>query len=144
MTQPLSSAASPAILPAILHPSGFEQAETNFHSPTLASDGRLYYTLSTKSIDHCGRVYRYDPARDDMPVSSSRTLFKKDGTMLEETKTQYSDYAQLPGGQWYPTRWVDTLDDKRNITIEHRLQILSKERLDPVWFTDPNVRFGKK
>jgi len=51
-------------LDARLHPSGFALADSNFYSLNLASDGRLYYTLSSHNIDTHGRVYRYDPAAD--------------------------------------------------------------------------------
>jgi len=53
-----------ATIPARLHPSGFALADSNFYSLTLASDDRLYYTLSSHNIDTHGRVYRYGPAAD--------------------------------------------------------------------------------
>ena len=55
-----------AVIPARLHPSGFEKSDSNFFSLTLASDGRLYYTLSSHDVDTHGRIFRYDPATDQV------------------------------------------------------------------------------
>src|SRR5689334_678586 len=54
------------VIPATLHASGFDRADSNFYSLSAASDGRLYYTLCSHNIDTHGRVYRYDPATDEV------------------------------------------------------------------------------
>jgi hypothetical protein len=56
---------TPPIVPCRLHPSGFERADSNFYSLNIASDGLVYYTLSSHNIDTHARVYRYDPLRDE-------------------------------------------------------------------------------
>ncbi len=53
-----------AVIPAQLHPSGFKKSDSNFYSLSLASDGNLYYTLSSHDLNTPGRVYRYEPADD--------------------------------------------------------------------------------
>lgn len=51
---------------ARLHPSGFRRSDSNFFSLSLASDGRLYYTLSSHHIEAHARIYRYDPKTDEV------------------------------------------------------------------------------
>jgi hypothetical protein len=58
-----------AVLSARLHPSGFERADSNFYSLTIASDGCVYFTLSSHNIDTHARAYRYDPATDEMRLA---------------------------------------------------------------------------
>jgi hypothetical protein len=53
-----------AVIPVRLHPSGFENADANFYSLSLASDGNVYYTLSSHDLNTHGRVYRYEPSAD--------------------------------------------------------------------------------
>ena len=53
-----------AVIPARLHASGFEKADSNFYSLSLASDGNVYYTLCSHDLNTHGRVYRYEPAAD--------------------------------------------------------------------------------
>ena len=53
-----------AVVSARLHLSGFDRSDSNFFSLTPASDGRLYYTLSSHNIDTHARIFRYDPGRD--------------------------------------------------------------------------------
>ena len=55
-----------AVIPATLHPSGFDQSDSNFYSMSLISDGCVYYTLSTHDKDTHGRCYRYDPSADEL------------------------------------------------------------------------------
>ena len=49
-------------IPTRLHPSGFDQADSNFSALSAASDGRIYYVLSSHDIDTHGRCFRYDLA----------------------------------------------------------------------------------
>jgi hypothetical protein len=57
-------------------------------------------------------------------------------------RSRFKEYAQLPEGRWYPTRWdLDvTADDKPypNMRVTaYRLQIFPGRKLDPSWYTDP-------
>ncbi len=49
---------------ARVHESGFRRADSNFYALTTASDGRIYYTLSSHNIDTHARAYRFDPRAD--------------------------------------------------------------------------------
>jgi len=52
------------VIPAQLHASGFEKSDSNFYSLSMASDGNLYYVLSSHDLNTHGRVYRYEPSAD--------------------------------------------------------------------------------
>lgn len=58
-------AAEPARqLRAISHYSGFADAHDTYNALSAASDGRMYYVLSSDIIDKGGQLYAYDPATD--------------------------------------------------------------------------------
>lgn len=117
------------VIQAMVHPSGFAQADSNFYSLTLASDSRLYYTLCSHDINTHGRIYSYDPGtyavrllgdlgditneqgRKSIPQGKSHTpFFEHDGRLY--TATQYGFFqasedketpAAVPEGyQAYP------------------------------------------
>ena len=85
-----------------------------------------------------------DPARDDMPVEKTWRLYGRDQkTVSTETRTEYLDYARLPNGQWYPTRWrettIQTLRKRPPVTSisQYNLQFIPDMHLDDAWFTPP-------
>jgi hypothetical protein len=45
--------------------SGFDQAHDTYNAISPASDGRIYYVLSSASIDVGGQMYAYDPDKDE-------------------------------------------------------------------------------
>src|SRR4051812_30697772 len=49
-------------LRAIPHYSGFADAHDTYNALSAASDGRLYYVLSSDIIDKGGQLYAYDPS----------------------------------------------------------------------------------
>lgn len=57
------------VIPTKVHPSGFKMADSNFLALTPASDGKLYYTLSSHHIDTHARAYRYDPQTDRVELA---------------------------------------------------------------------------
>lgn len=46
--------------------SGFPFSHHSFNSLGVASDGRVYYVLSTAAIDVAGQLFRYDPATHEI------------------------------------------------------------------------------
>ncbi len=91
-----------------------------------------------------------DPTRDDMPVEKTRRIYDGKGkTVTTEVRTQYLEFARLPNGQWYPTRWREERsqaprnkkDGKPRISVqEYNLQIVPGMKLDDEWFTNPAER----
>ncbi len=52
----------PATLVATTYNSGFELAHDTYNGMYAASDNKIYYVLSSQSIDIGGKMYMYDPA----------------------------------------------------------------------------------
>ncbi len=74
--------ASPALLPcqadektlrAIAIDAGFDEADCNYHSITLASDGRIYFSLSSHRIDKNVHFCCYDPRLEKMVFTRELT-----------------------------------------------------------------------
>ncbi len=115
-----------------------------------------YPTPKTKQLSET--TIWLDPARDDMPVEKiSRTYEKDNKTVKREYITRYLSYAQLPNGQWYPTRWKTTSGLYRGMgqdrvqnrgrlrsTREYNLQIFPNMKLEGEWFTNPAEKFKMK
>src|SRR5215510_12730693 len=57
-----ATAADTKRLIARTYDSGFELAHDTYNSISAASDGRIYYVLSSESIDTGARVFSFDPA----------------------------------------------------------------------------------
>ncbi len=82
-----------------------------------------------------------DPARDDLPVESSRRFTKPDGTLISAMREADFTFAQLPGGQWYPATWTTyaALKSDQGLSepkpaITHRLRIFPDQALPAAWF----------
>lgn len=53
--------------------SGFELAHDTYNAISAASDGKIYYVLSSESIDKGGQVYCYDPDTDKIKFLADLT-----------------------------------------------------------------------
>ena len=53
--------------------SGFDLANNTYNAISAASDGRIYYVLSSKSIEKGGQVYVYDPETDQIEFLADLT-----------------------------------------------------------------------
>jgi hypothetical protein len=56
-----SSGAPPKTLTAKVYNSGFDIAHDTYNAIDVASDGKVYYVLSSQSIDTGGQLYSFDP-----------------------------------------------------------------------------------
>lgn len=106
MTQDRSSTSGDSVIRCRLHPSGFEKADSNFYSLDIVSDGSLYFTLCCHNIDVHARVYRYDPAADELTLvcdlgQASGELGKK---MLPQGKS-HSPFYELDGWLYLATHY---------------------------------------
>ena len=59
---PPSSSGPSGTLRAEIHNSGFPLAHDTYNGLSAASDGRIYYVLSTESFDIGARMFVFDPA----------------------------------------------------------------------------------
>lgn len=53
--------------------SGFELAHDSYNAITVASDGRIYYVLSSDKYDVAGRMYAYDPMDNNIRMLGDLT-----------------------------------------------------------------------
>jgi hypothetical protein len=53
--------------------SGFELAHDTYNAISCASDGKIYYVLSSESIEKGGQFYRYDPTNDQIKFIADLT-----------------------------------------------------------------------
>src|SRR5689334_20515920 len=54
----------PARLVARAYNSGFDLAHDSFNGISCASNGKIYYVLSSESVDVGAQMYSYDPVTD--------------------------------------------------------------------------------
>src|SRR6266487_2715520 len=52
----------PERLTAKVYDSGFAQSHDSYNAISAASDGKIYYILSSESLDIGGQMYSFDPA----------------------------------------------------------------------------------
>lgn len=53
--------------------SGFPYAHDTYNAISKASDGKIYYILSSEQFDEGGKLYRYDPATDQVAFLADLT-----------------------------------------------------------------------
>lgn len=53
--------------------SGFDLAHDTYHAISAASDGKIYYVLSSESLDKGGQVYVYDPVTETIEFLADLT-----------------------------------------------------------------------
>lgn len=63
----------PATLVATTYNSGFELAHDTYNGMYAASDNKIYYVLSSQSIDIGGKMYVYDPATNKTKLCGDLT-----------------------------------------------------------------------
>lgn len=74
--------------------SGFENAHDTYNAISAASDGNIYYVLSSDKHDIAGRVYRYDPAADKIDFLADLTEIcgEKDQNYIVQGKSHVRFY----------------------------------------------------
>lgn len=100
------SADSSAVIPCRLYPSGFAQADSNFYSLTIASDGCLYYTLCTHKLDYHGRVYRLNPATEELRLMCDLgEAAREAGQKTLPQGKSHSPFYELDGWLYFSTHY---------------------------------------
>src|SRR6476661_941170 len=64
MVDLLPSSALQGNLKAKTYNSGFPEAHDTYNALSAASDGRIYYVLSSDQLEIAGKMYVYDPVSD--------------------------------------------------------------------------------
>jgi hypothetical protein len=81
--------------------SGFELAHDTYNAITAASDGRIYYVLSSESYDRGGQIYAYDPRTDQTEFLADLTEIcgEKGKATIPQGKSHVRFYES--GGKLY-------------------------------------------
>lgn len=74
--------------------SGFELAHDTYNALSAASDGRIYYVLSSESYDTGGKIYVYDPETDQTALLADLTEVcgEKDSKAIPQGKSHVRFY----------------------------------------------------
>jgi len=97
----LPDAQEPARLTAKHYFSGFDLAHDTYNAISSASDGRIYYVLSSQEINIGGQVYVYDPATEKIEFLGDLTELcgEKDMKAISQGKSHVRFYES--GGKLY-------------------------------------------
>jgi hypothetical protein len=84
--------------------SGFELAHDTYNTVTAASDGRIYYVLSSQVYHTGGQVCAYDPASDRVEFLADLTEIcgEKDKKTIVQGKS-HADFYEMDGKLYFST-----------------------------------------
>lgn len=90
--------------------SGFDLAHDTYNAITAASDGKIYYILSSESYDIGGQIYVYDPQTDQTSFLADLTDIcgEKDAKSIPQGKSHVRFYEY--GGKLYFATHVGVYD----------------------------------
>ena len=76
--------------------SGFDKAHDTYNAISAASDGKIYYVLSSASIDKGGQMYVYDPETDKTEYLADLTEIcgEKDARSISQGKSHVRFYEK--------------------------------------------------
>ena len=84
--------------------SGFPLAHDTYNTITAASDGRIYYCLSSQSIDTGGQYYVYDPKSDEIEHLGDITkICGESGTKAIPQGKSHSNFYESKGKLYIST-----------------------------------------
>ena len=92
------------ILTAKKYYSGFELAHDTYNALTIASDGKIYYVLSSDSIERGGQFYRYDPVSDTITFLGDLTaICGEDGARAVPQGKSHVEFYEWRGKLFFAT-----------------------------------------
>lgn len=68
-------------LTAKYYDSGFDLATKTYNSISPASDGKIYYVISSHSIDEAGKMYSYDPETEEIEFLADLSEISGEGDL---------------------------------------------------------------
>ena len=84
--------------------SGFDLAHDTYNAITAASDGKIYYVLSSQSIDDGGKVYVYDPKTDKTEFLADLTeICGEKGTTAISQGKSHVNFSEMNGKLYFST-----------------------------------------
>jgi len=84
--------------------SGFELAHDSYNTVTAASDGRIYYVLSSQLYDTGGQIYVYDPETDQTEFLADLTeICGEKGKKTIVQGKSHADFYEMDGKLYFST-----------------------------------------
>lgn len=113
---------SPKSVPLVAkhYNSGFESACYTYNSISAASDGKIYYVLSSKSIDIGGQVFVYDPKSDKIKLVADLTeVCGEKGLKTVPQGKGHVDFYEYKGKLYYATHqaYYEVINGQERIPI---------------------------
>ena len=100
--------------------SGFELAHNTYNAISAASDGRIYYLLSSESYDTGGKIYVYNPKTDQTALLADLTEVcgEKDSKAIPQGKSHVRFYES--NGKLYFVTHVGVYDMVNDMECLHK------------------------
>ncbi|GIU74417.1 MAG: hypothetical protein KatS3mg004_1504 [Bryobacteraceae bacterium] len=99
---------------ARVHPSGFEYSHDTYNGMGVASDGRVYYVLSSERPDVAGQMYFYDPYTDrTVHVGDLTEACGEKGMNAVAQGKSHVNFVEAEGRLWFATHigYYSIIDD---------------------------------
>lgn len=104
MVDLLSSSELQSTLQAKTYNSGFPEAHDTYNALSAASDGKIYYVLSSNLVEVGGKMYVYDPATDETELLADLTEIcgEKDSNFIPQGKS-HTRFYECNGKLYFST-----------------------------------------
>lgn len=100
--------------------SGFEDAHDTYNAITEASDGKIYYVLSSTRHDVGGQMYAYDPASDQVEFLAdlSDALGEKEKNYIAQGKS-HTEFFERDGRLYFSTHvgYYEMINGAENLPV---------------------------
>jgi len=116
-----SEAITTAFLTAYPYYSGFPLAHDTYNAITTASDGRVYYILSSESVEEGGKMGVYDPETDQARIIADLTEVCDEASLgaIPQGKSHVRFYEQS-GKLYFATHvgYYETIDGMERLPVQ--------------------------
>ncbi len=100
--------------------SGFDQANNTYNAISSASDGKIYYVLSSKSIDEGGKMYVYNPETDQIKFLADLTdICGEKGQNAVPQGKSHVDFYEKNGKLYFSTHggYYEIIDGMERVPV---------------------------
>lgn len=100
--------------------SGFEDAHDTYNAVSTASDGKIYYVLSSAAYDKGGQIYKYDPLNDKVTFLGDLTdICGEKGKMTISQGKSHVDFYERDGKLYFATHvgYYEMIDGMERLPV---------------------------
>ncbi len=100
--------------------SGFEDAHDTYNAVSTASDGNIYYVLSSAAYNKGGQVYKYDPLNDKVTFLGDLTdICGEKGKMTISQGKSHVDFYEREGKLYFATHvgYYEMIDGMERLPV---------------------------